>query len=223
MKKLYLLFLLGFSFQLQAQSFSVEVADTTLYGMPGDYTFYGDIDLFNNNGTGFNMGWERIEESVPAGWTTSNCDPHVCHGVGVTSGTFILPTLPSGMNTHFYPDGVAGSGYLKIKLWRTSNPADSTILTYYGVAGTVSVDEIQASDIQVFPSPARQVLNVMFPGTGAPVEVAIVNTLGQRVAQHTLDTGLYHPLQVGGLEPGVYWVQFTFDGGKQLVRKMVKG
>ena len=221
MKNIALSVFLLTSLTLQAQNYSVEVMDTTLYGSHTDPTFYGDIDLYNDLGSPFSMSWERIEESVPTGWTTSNCDPAICHPVGVTSASFTLPTLPSSLNTHFNPNGVAGSGYMKVKVWDASNPADSVILTYYGVAGTVGMDDLKASDIQVFPTPAQNTLNVMLPHPGKTIHADIFNLSGQRVHAFSVANGNLNSYDVSNLEAGMYIIHFNVNGST-ITKKFIK-
>ncbi len=185
-----LLFVFALSFTtLNAQNFSVETLEKTIYGSPSIYTFYEDIDLYNDLGSPFIMHWERIEESIPEGWETSNCDPNDCRAIGVTGASFTLPNSVGFLNTHFYPHGIAGSGYMKVKLWPDTNPADSVILTYYGVAGTVGVEEIEAQDIQVYPSPAKNILNVMLPNPNEAITVNVTNVNGQVVDEFDLSQG----------------------------------
>ena len=217
------LFIFAFTcLTLQAQDFSVEVLDTTIYGLSSANTFYGDIDLYNNLGSGFSMTWERIEESVPAGWETSNCDPEACRAIGVTSQSFMLPTSTSGLNAHFYPNGIPGSGYMKVKLSVSANPADSAVLTYYGVAGTVGIKELEASDIQVFPSPAQTTLNILLPHPGEPLNANIYNMSGQLTDSFRLNQGNLNSLDVSKLQPGVYMIHFDQAGNRMIRKKFVK-
>jgi len=222
MKKLLLpLFTLA-CFALQAQDFSVEVLDTTITGSPSEGTFYGDIDLYNNLGSTFTMHWERIAESVPAGWTTSNCDPEACRAVGVTSASFTLPTNTSYLNTHFYPDGVAGSGYMRVKLWLDSDTSENVVLTYYGVAGSVGIDDLDASEIQVFPTIANSTLNIMLPHPGEPIQAHIYGLNGQHAQSFQLASGNASSVDVSDLKAGVYFISFNLGGSKVLTKKFVK-
>ena len=222
MKRIVLFLFALTSLSLQAQNFSVEALDTTLYGSPTESTFYGDIDLFNDLGSTFSMTWERIEEDIPVGWTTSNCDPHTCHPEGVTTASFMLPLLPSMLNTHFYPHGVAGTGYMKVKLWMSTNPADSVILTYYGVAGAVGINELEASDVQVFPSPAQNSLNIMLPHPGETIRMDIFNLSGQRAESFTITDGNLNSFDVSKLEAGMYIIHLDLAGQGRITKKFVK-
>ena len=207
---------------LHAQDFDVEVLDTTIYGIASEDTFYEDIDLYNNVGTPYSMNWERIEESIPEGWTSSNCDPDDCRPIGVTSASFTLPSTTGFLNTHFYPNGVAGSGYVKVKVWVSDNPSDSVVLTYYGVAGTVGIDDLDASDIQVFPSPTQNTLNVMLPNPGEIITVDLINLNGQQLDSFNISQDNLTSVDISNLESGVYILQFKLADKGIITKKFVK-
>lgn len=222
MKHITLSVFLFACFALQAQDFSVEVYDTTAYGSASAGTFDEDIDLYNNLGTAFSMEWEQVELSVPAGWETSNCDPDGCKPIGATNATFTLPTITSYLNGHFYPNGVAGSGYMKIKLWPTATPSDSVILTYYGVAGTTGIDKLQASDVQTFPSPASNTLNIMFPNPGEALNVNIYSMTGQLIDSFETTQGSLTTHDISQLEAGIYILHLNSPGKAAITKRFVK-
>jgi len=199
-------------------AFGVEKSDTTLYGLATVYTFYGDIDLFNNQDSPFLMHWEVLEVNIPSGWTTSNCDPTMCHNVGVTTASFNLPVLPSYLNTHFYPANVPGTGNIKVKLWVDSDPLDYAELTYYGVAGVTSVNTMMPSDVAVFPVPAKDVLNIGFPQVNETVQVKLVDLSGRTVMQREYAGGGFIQFNIATLSPGMYMAQVV-KGTETLVTK----
>ncbi|MGD1844620.1 MAG: T9SS type A sorting domain-containing protein [Salibacteraceae bacterium] len=221
MKKLLLSIFLLSCIGLQAQNFSAEVSDTTLYGSHTESTFFGDIDLFNDAGSAFNISWERVEESIPTGWTTSNCDPEICHPEGVTSASFDLPTLGGYLNTHFYPHGVAGTGYIKIKLWNTSDPSENIELTYHGVAGAVGINELSAPDIQVFPTVVNTSLTVMLPNSGETINVHIYDLSGQRMRTFQMTTDNMNHVDVSDLSAGMYLLNFEIAGAGRITKMFV--
>ena len=208
--------------QLSGSHFHMEVSDTTLYGLSTESTFYGDIDLYNDTSVALPMIWERIEENIPTGWETSNCSHETCHPIGVTSGTF---TLPAGstkyVNAHFYPNNVAGSGYMKVKVVNTNSPMDSVVVTYYGVAGAVGIEEITASDIQVFPVPTRNYLNIMIPLEGERLQLDIRDISGKRVSTHSI-TSNSTTLDVSDLSAGLYMAGFSHNGHLICAKRFVK-
>lgn len=203
-------------------AFSVEKSDTTLYGLATAATFYGDIDLFNNQGSPFLMRWQRIEQDVPVGWTTSNCDPGMCHNVGVTTASFNLPVLPSYINTHFNPGNVPGVGFMKVAVWVDSNPTDSVVLTFYGVAGVSNVNSLTASDVAVFPNPAKDILNVGFPQLTESVQIKVLDLSGREVMRVSYQGGNFTQLKVAQLPAGMYMVQIWNASEALVTRKFLK-
>ena len=223
MRKILLSIFAFTSLTLHAQNFSVEVPDTTIYGTATMSTFYEDIDIYNDLGTTLDMSWERIEESIPLGWTTSNCDPDQCHPEGVISGSFSLLASGGYLNTHFYPNGVDGSGYMKIKLWETANPADSVVLTYYGTTETtVGINELAASDIQIFPSPAQHTVNIVLPNSDEAIHADIFNVNGQRAKSFDMVQGNLVSIDISDLEMGVYIIHFNVPNKGIITKKFIK-
>ncbi len=211
MKKLYLLLTIcTISSILNAQNFSADVPDLTIFTpQESIFTFEGSIDLQNHTFGDLNMAFEQIEENVPNGWQTSNCLGANCLPIGVKTGTFTLPVLSPDNYVigHFYPNNVAGSGSMKIKIYEVFNPSASIILTYYGVAGTVSgVQELKATDVQAFPNPASDFLTIMLPNDGgASLKIELLDALG-RVVKSEITTQSTTQLDISNLSKGVYFV-----------------
>ena len=226
MKHLYtvLLFSLISTFGY-SQSFSTEVPDTTLYGLASQSTFYGDIDLTNLSTVSLPMFWSRFEENMPAGWEASNCDPTQCHPIGTYSGNFSLPTSGNNniLNTHFYPNGVSGSGYVRVALYDQSNMNDSVVLTYYGVAGVVGISELDDKDVLVFPVPATSVVNVMVPHTNAQLTAEMYDLTGGLVKRQRIVAGSRTEIGIDDLQSGIYLLRIEAEGhGVVVTRRVIK-
>jgi hypothetical protein len=195
---------------VKAQNFSSVTSDITIYDQPSVFTFEGYIYLNNHTFGDLNMEFVNFEQSVPAGWQTSNCLGDVCLPIGVTSGSFSLPVLSSSnfVIGHFYPNNVAGSGYIKIKLFETFFPSDTIVLTFYGVAGSVStVDDLEDSDVQVFPNPASDFINVMMPNDEAKdLRIDIFDMFGHLVKSEVSSQSSYQ-LNISDLPQGVYFLR----------------
>jgi hypothetical protein len=222
MKKIYpLIILVALTFVMNAQNFTSIVPDITITGQPGVFTFEGSIDLANNTFGDLAMGYELIEETVPFGWETSNCLGANCLPIGVTSGTFSLPVLSPDNYVigHFYPNNVAGSGHMKIRIYELFNPNVSLELTYYGVAGVVSgVEELEDKDVQVFPNPMSDFLTIMLPNdNGVDIEIEIIDALGRLVKTEILNQSTTQ-LDLSDLNAGVYYLS-TGSIRKKFIKK----
>ena len=194
--------------QVWGQNFTPLTLDTTLYGHP-TVSIYGDIPIQNNTFSYLNMRFEEIELSIPNGWQTSYCLGLDCLPIGITSKDFTLAvSSPDNyVNTHFYPNGIAGTGYVKLKIYEVFYPGDSVILTYHGVAGQItSVHELEEQDVVIFPNPTSDYLTLLLPndeGTSMPVQ--IFDALG-RLVQTTVITESINQLDLSRLEKGMYIV-----------------
>ena len=193
---------------VNGQSFSSVTSDITIYDQPSVFTFEGYIYLNNHTFGDLNMEFVNFEQSVPNGWETSNCLGDICLPIGVTNGSFSLPVLSSSNYVigHFYPNNVAGSGYIKIKLFETFNPTDTIVLTYYGVAGSVSdVHDLEDADVQVFPNPAADFINVLLPNDDAKdLRIDILDMYG-RVVKSELSSQSSFQINISDLPQGVYF------------------
>lgn len=190
-----------------SQNFHEEVPDTILYGDYDEETFYGDIDLFNDTDESIEITWENIEESVPEGWEISNCDPVTCHPVGTLTESFDLNTT-GYLNTHFYPNGVAGSGYVKIRLYETAYPDDDIVLTFFGNAEvSAGLPTQKKFDFVFYPNPATDQLTLVTHNPKAPSsQLYVIDMSGQKVIRQSLMKGL-NEIDLSELSPGLYFVQ----------------
>ena len=170
MKKIYstLLFSTLFVTSLIAQSFSVETLEQPSSGFASDFDIYETIGITNDltNGDVVVLSWERILEDVPGGWETTICDPCVCHPVGVVSGTgcyLSSSNTNAYVNTHFIPNGVAGVGTVKVRLWDEST-FDEVTVTFIGTAEAdpLAVTEHETTFLRAFPNPFSESLNLEF-------------------------------------------------------------
>ena len=129
MRKLCLILLLV-PCTLFSQTHSIDNTNLQASGLPTDFditksTFYNAYDTCE-------VSWVLINDSMPAQWDISFCFP-ACYPIGVTSAqdTF-MPTAKVYLNGHFYPNLVAGEGYMQMQITTNSNFVDT--ITWYGVA-----------------------------------------------------------------------------------------
>ena len=205
MKKLLLAaFALGFGATAMAQTFQMEVSDTTLYGDSKESDFYGDIDIINLTQESILMKWVVVEKNLPNNWQVSICDPFDCRPIGVDSANFTLPASgpTSYLNVHFYPNDTEGLGILRVALMNRDSLAERHEVVYYGDAqGTVGIFENEAPQVSLYPVPAQGRLFA----TETLTQLEVYNNSGQLVLrQGQWNQG--EALQVQALEPGTYYL-----------------
>ena len=209
-----------------AQNFSVEVLDTTLSGPANETDFYGDINLTNNTSSALDMRWERINVALPGLWTTSVCDPQLCHPVSTDSADFSLPVfgIYNYINVHFFPNDVAGSGFIQVKVYELDFPQDYFILTFNGEATSgVGISEATPGSISVFPNPAKEQagLNINYDFNGA-MDIQVANMFGAVMMKKSIDNRYGQVfLDVSYLPNGMYFISFRSDD-LEIVRRIIK-
>ena len=130
MRKLCLILLLV-PCNIFSQTHSIDNTNLQASGLPTDFditksTFYNAYDTCK----------VQISDSMPSQWDISFCFP-ACYPIGVTSAqdTF-MPTAKVYLNGHFYPNLVAGEGYMQMQITTNSNIIDT--ITWYGIASEIS-------------------------------------------------------------------------------------
>lgn len=189
MKQLYflVLFILGGLSLTFAQTFSVETEIQNSTGYADDFDIYDVVPMKNETSGVIVLSWERTLEDVPTGWDVSNCMPCQCFPIGTTSGTgcYYSNTNTTGYaNTHFYPNGVAGTGQVKLRMWDESS-LDEVTVTFNATAQEplVSVVEMHPTTfLRAYPNPFNNELNLEYNyGTTDNITVELVDLLGKVV------------------------------------------
>lgn len=107
------------------------------------------------------------------------------------------------------PDGTGAFAQTVIPTPRSAN-----------VCAGVSVSEISHSEIVVFPNPATDELNFIFPD-GGNYSVSMMNELGQKLSSVTVS--IQHPTcNIQHLQGGIYFLIFTDENGNRQTKKFVK-
>ena len=85
--------------------------------------------------------------------------------------------------------------------------------------GTSAIETITISDIQMYPNPATDRLNIT---AGSEIkEILIKNLLGQTVKSMNV-SGLMHTINISDIPTGNYLVVAKMENGQQSVNRIVK-
>jgi hypothetical protein len=222
MRQIFTAILLLLAIAATAQTFTVEVNDTTLYGHPDDDDFYGDIDLNNLQSLPVQMAWEVVDDQLPVTWEVSFCDPSNCYPIGITSHDFTLPVGGSNniFNVHFYPNGMAGSGTVQVRVYNRITPTEEQFLFFTGKAQwAASVTPFDGSGYRAWPNPFNSVFQLE-TDLNRFQEVQVFNLMGKMVYSSTL---IKNHLTIDGnhLDRGIYFLKLI---GKDstVTRRIVK-
>jgi PKD repeat protein len=105
----------------------------------------------------------------------------------------------------------------------TSTTCDS--ISFQPMVGQTAIHEFDVSDLNLFPNPANNLLNVSFTTSGSDnVEINIINMVGQKVLTNSAtvfngNTNII--LDVSLLSGGVYSVEVVLSGSERLYQRVV--
>ena len=121
-------------FSAVSQTHIIEKKNLQAFGHTTDFDF--SKSTFYNSYDTCAVSWRLIKDSMPFQWDISICFP-TCYPVGVTNAqdTF-LPLSKVFLNAHFYPNFVAGEGYMQMQITTNLNIIDT--VTWYGIASETS-------------------------------------------------------------------------------------
>lgn len=108
---------------------------------------------------------------------------------------------------------------MKIKVYDVFNPSDSIILTYYGVAGSVtSIALLKEKDVEVFPNPSFDMVTLVIPNDNAlELAVSILDVLGRTVFTSSTNQST-STIDLSQLSPGIYYVEVG-NVRKRIIKK----
>lgn len=222
MKK-FLLIALGFagiaSTSVQAQSFTPQ-SDTVLVNYDinagGNQEFHDNIT--NNTSSPITITWKGIANNLPGDWLVSPsslgvCDNNNCYtGASAISGTtWTSNPYPAGPGGDFHlvlnaSGGTNGTYYLTLNLTSGSTSKNVTFLMSKGTPASVGTVTKNIDDVQLYPNPARNNVNVVFDANAGVKYIAIYNIIGKQVSNFRINGGSAQ-LDVSDVPAGVYFVR----------------
>lgn len=173
------------------------------------------------------MAYDILENTaydISDRWTVNFCDFDECHtGSWPQSDTDKVKVgIPAVMSMDVEPFDQKGSAKIVCRIFEVTNPTVFDIVkfevsTYAGVKTVRRID----NDIEVFPVPATNRLNIYTPAQRAAASVKIFNTAGQLMAAYA-ETGTTLNLNIEMLPAGLYTVAITDNQGFVSTRKFSK-
>ena len=102
-------------------------------------------------------------------------------------------------------------------LYTSGNHSDGVFLTYNNDCENVSVTEVSASSVRLYPNPTNGILNV--EGEGA-MTISVMNMLGQKVLKTTANGNT--TIDLSGFDSGIYLVRIETENGMKIEKVNVK-
>jgi hypothetical protein len=126
---------------------------------------------------------------------------------GATTGTLTLTNLQMSQDGNLY------------RCMMTLGPCgDTTDAVSLTVINDVSLHELEASTIQVFPNPATQQWTIVVPNTQRSIPFSLVDAQGKRLQVGTLNPGT-QILDASTLPTGTYILEMEGERAVRLVKK----
>ncbi|MCB0570532.1 MAG: PKD domain-containing protein [Phaeodactylibacter sp.] len=118
------------------------------------------------------------------------------------------------------------SGLYTACLTAVNGAGQSTACQDVDVVVNGANEAARTAGLKAYPSPARDVLFLEFGALqGKPVQLCLVNALGQQLSQHAFDKAPSEAwsLDISGLQPGLYRAVLKAAGQRVMVLPFVKG
>ena len=228
MKRLVLLFipLLAFQLNLSAQNLVFDTETSNCAGAASEFEVSCENHIKNMAGFGDTMVWVRTLVSGPSAWDVAVCDENACYPPNIGTKWFIaLNNETSLMKVVFRPNNTSGSGLVKVHVYAKSDSANSNNTAYYHFNTITSTSNYTAQavkDIFIYPTPVREIMNVVFNANLKPNRIDVFNVLGQKVktfpVQLDRSTGRVE-LQLADLDKGMYFVRVYQDGSSSVITR----
>lgn len=195
-----------------AQSITLSPTTMEVSGSAASFETIAHSSVTNNTNSMLVLTWERIENSLPVPqWKSLICDTNSCWGPTTNKKSFNLPAGKSAkIDVHFQPNGIGGSGLVKVAIYAAADSANINIVgTYTAVLSPVTATTTAANsrDTKLYPNPARSVVNVDFPANKDISLIEVYNVIGKKIAAYYLeDYQDTYPIPVADLDAGLYFV-----------------
>jgi hypothetical protein len=123
----------------------------------------------------------------------------------VTGGTIV-----SGQGTNVievvWDQFITGVGEIQMT-WTNSYGCEST--QFYAVSVDVSVQEIFASNLKIYPNPTRDLVNIQWDFMNENTYLTVFDNTGKLITTQKLNNQTLHILDLSGYENGVYQLRLS--------------
>jgi hypothetical protein len=202
MKLFFSSFSILFSLQVFAQNFSL-TPTATISGTNTDFELVAKGRIVNLSSDSV-FRWVRTSKTLASGWESSVCDTNACYFPETDSAVVIIqPGRSSKLDIYFYPEGVAGSGEVEVKLFLLANRNVFLTGQYSAIAEVNAIGSFSPKipEIKIYPNPATDFIVLESKNQISTLEW--FDSQG-RMVQISLVEGSISHVSTGGLKPGFY-------------------
>ena len=183
---------------------------------------YIDINISNGSTEDVDIYWEYEHgDSYPSNWKTQICDLNLCYGFDTFQSSPLLGnTIPAGETKKFTlkiknvieENNISGNSYGVLRLFDENTFTNEIAVTE---SNSVSVSDVDLSDLILFPNPTTDIINIK--NDEGVASLIIYNLIGRQIKQYHHSVGESH--DVSDLSVGIYLVVLE-DGDGQILKSM---
>jgi hypothetical protein len=167
---------------LRAQTFSLNLGNSSTTDAPVEEFVVGTITMLNTSDAPVVLRWSLIEKTTPSVWDYSYCDFNTCYTGDQINGTMavIQPGNEGFIKVNAYTTA-ASSAYFKFNVWDENDPANEKIIEFWfnGIANIKKEEPTKA--LSIYPNPSISGSPVSIENIPLNSSVKIINALGQVV------------------------------------------
>lgn len=204
---LCLLFLTGIiSTRVNAQNYTLNPYNLNVTGTPGDFLLSG-LTVSNPNAVDITIFINRIERTLPNGWTSCLCFP-ICLAPWIDTLSWTIPANSSvDISPNFQTTPNPGFGTVRLEIANLTSGSSEDTITFTGNTLSSGIDEIEAG-LLLYPNPVSEQLFLEIPGE-KPYRVIIFDLSGKQVY---LSEGNIKTISFRNILNGNYLMQLFFEG-----------
>jgi hypothetical protein len=204
-----------------AQTFttsSSQSGDTLSFAAPGYHEFHNTITNTSNDTIWITWHLVPSQSYVPSGWTVTAWDNNVAYPFNSVSHTsnYIRAGYSADFAIAFDPNGLTQGSNSYIAQVLTDNASGTTKAIKYSFTKTptgVNTIQQQADDeIEMYPNPAPNDINVVFNESLGVKSIAIYNLIGKSMLLYKTQ-GNSAKLNIESLPAGIYFLRFMNPQG----------
>lgn len=190
-----------------AQNYTLTPSKSLVYSIPADMN-YADyqINIVNQKSTKLSVSWHLDQNSFLKGWDYSLCDYGTCFtGIPIQHKMDTINIGGSGfLKISMSPQGIDGTGEVRLLLFETGNPTVMDTLVYRITASAfIGVKEVSASTFLVYPNPANEFIYIK-SGMHTAQQFSLYTLDGREVKSVLPDAG--GRMDLSGVPPGNYFI-----------------
>ena len=214
------------TYKTKAQSFTV-AHDTVSLTISSSSTGLFMDSIINVASTSAEIAWKVVATNFPPDWLACSgfCDRVLCYDApslwpSGTSGHFPMVSAPDTANFYLSLDPACPSStgcyFITVRLNNSVTTTDTATITYIickPAPATAITATSKIGDVNLYPNPADNELNVVYSSAADIKTIAIYNIIGKAVNVYKTTVSTGAQLNLDHLSPGVYFIRLMNSRG----------